>query len=102
MTNRRLYTQKFSDAMQILSDTIPIQLPDAGFYFWLETPISDTEFTKLLYRDYNVTVLPGSYLGREAHGINPGVNHVRIALVATLAECTEAMQRIKKCISHLK
>ena len=100
--NRRLYTQKFSDAMQILSDTIPIQLPDAGFYFWLETPISDTEFTKLLYRDYNVTVLPGSYLGREAHGINPGVNHVRIALVATLAECTEAMQRIKKCISHLK
>lgn len=99
--NRRLYAQKFSDAMQILSSTTAIQLPDAGFYFWLQTPMSDTEFTKRLYRDYNVTVLPGSFLGREANGVNPGANHVRIALVATPSECAEAMQRIKNFINDL-
>ncbi|GKS69749.1 succinyldiaminopimelate aminotransferase apoenzyme [Nitrosomonas sp. PY1] len=99
--NRRLYTQKFSDAMRILSDVINIQMPDAGFYFWLETPISDTEFTKRLYQDYNVTVLPGSYLARDVHGVNPGANYVRIALVTTPLECAEAMQRIKDFISDL-
>ena len=99
--NRRLYTQKFSDAMRILSDVINIKMPDAGFYFWLETPISDTEFTKRLYQDYNVTVLPGSYLARDAHGVNPGTNYVRIALVATPSECVEAMQRIKNFVSDL-
>lgn len=99
--NRRLYTQKFSDAMRILSDVINIQMPDAGFYFWLETPISDTEFTKRLYQDYNVIVLPGSYLARDAHGINPGTNYVRIALVTTPSECVEAMQRIKNFVNDL-
>ncbi|MEK7778680.1 MAG: succinyldiaminopimelate transaminase [Pseudomonadota bacterium] len=99
--NRRLYTQKFSDAMRILSDVINIQMPDAGFYFWLETPISDTEFTKRLYQDYNVIVLPGSYLARDAHGVNPGTNYVRIALVTTPSECAEAMQRIKNFVSDL-
>ena len=63
----------------------------------MRTPISDVEFTQKLYHDYNVIVLPGSYLGREAHGVNPGENFVRIALVAPLAECMEAMERIKNC-----
>ncbi len=99
--NRRLYTQKFSDAERILSDVINLQMPDAGFYFWLETPISDTEFTKRLYQDYNVTVLPGSYLARDVHGVNPGANYVRIALVTTPLECAEAMQRIKNFMSDL-
>jgi N-succinyldiaminopimelate aminotransferase len=99
--NRRLYTQKFSDAIRILSDVINIQMPDAGFYFWLETPISDTEFTKRLYQDYNVIVLPGSYLARDAHGVNPGTSYVRIALVTTPSECAEAMQRIKNFVSDL-
>jgi N-succinyldiaminopimelate aminotransferase len=69
-------------------------MPDGGFYLWLRTPIDDATFARELQRQYNVLVLPGSYLARDAHGANPGRNHVRIALVAPLAECVEAVQRI--------
>jgi N-succinyldiaminopimelate aminotransferase len=99
--NRRLYAQKFSSSIALLSDTMAVQIPDAGFYLWIKTPISDTEFTKQLYQDYNVTVLPGSYLARDAHGINPGKKYVRIALVASPQACVEAMSRIKSLVTHL-
>jgi N-succinyldiaminopimelate aminotransferase len=78
-----------------------ISKPDAAFYLWVKTPVSDVEFTRKLYQDYNVTVLPGSYLARHAHGINPGENFVRIALVAPLTECIEAASRIKMLMSCL-
>lgn len=99
--NRRLYAQKFSDAIALLSDVTMVRMPDAGFYLWIRTPISDTEFTKRLYQDYNVTVLPGSYLARDAHGMNPGRDFVRIALVASPQECIEAMNRIKSFLKTL-
>ncbi|MBK7364444.1 MAG: succinyldiaminopimelate transaminase [Nitrosomonas sp.] len=99
--NRRIYHEKFKDALAILNGCLPAKMPDAGFYLWVRTPINDQDFTQMLYRDYNVIVLPGSYLGREAHGFNPGENFVRIALVAPLAECSQAMQRIKECISQI-
>ena len=76
-------------------------MPEAAFYLWVKTPISDTEFAQRLYRDYNVLVLPGSYLAREAHGVNPGRNFVRIALVAPLAECLEAAERIAALMRQL-
>ena len=69
-------------------------MPDAAFYFWVKTPIADTEFARRLHEEQNVTVLPGSYLGRTAHGVNPGENYVRMALVAPLNECVEAAHRI--------
>lgn len=99
--NRRLYAQKFSSSITLLSDAMAVQMPDAGFYFWIKTPIDDTEFTKRLYQDYNVTVLPGSYLARDAHGMNPGKNYVRIALVASPQECIEAVNRIKSLVIQL-
>ncbi|AEJ02647.1 succinyldiaminopimelate transaminase [Nitrosomonas sp. Is79A3] len=99
--NRRLYAQKFSSSIALLSDTMAVQMPDAGFYLWIKTPVNDTEFTKRLYQDYNVTVLPGSYLARDAHGMNPGKNYVRIALVASPQECIEAMNRIKSLVIQL-
>lgn len=99
--NRRLYAQKFANAVALLADVTTVQMPDAGFYLWLKTPISDTEFTKRLYQDYNVTVLPGSYLARDAHGMNPGKDYVRIALVASPRECIEAMNRIKSLVTRL-
>ena len=99
--NRRLYAQKFSSSIALLSDVMAVQMPDAGFYLWIKTPIDDTEFTKRLYQDYNVTVLPGSYLARDAHGMNPGKNYVRIALVASLRECIEAMNRINSLVTQL-
>ena len=69
-------------------------MPDGGFYLWMRTPIDDAEFVRRLHHEYNVLVLPGSYLGREVRGANPGRNHIRIALVAPLAECVEAAERI--------
>ncbi len=92
--NRRLYTEKFSRVLEILKPALPVTLPDAGFYLWARTPVADTAFAQALYRDYNVTVLPGSYLARAAQGVNPGENFVRLALVANTGEAVEAAQRI--------
>lgn len=94
--NRRLYAEKFAAVTPILQEVLDVDLPDAAFYLWAYTGQSDTEFALQLYRDYNVTVLPGSFLAREAHGINPGQGFIRIALVAPLAECMEAAERIRK------
>ena len=99
--NRRLYREKFDVALSILQPVCNVTLPDAAFYLWLPTPISDTEFARRLYIDKNVTVLPGSYLAREAHGVNPGANFVRVALVSSLAECAESARRIRDFIVKL-
>ena len=93
--NRRLYREKFAGAMRILGDTLPVSMPDAGFYLWLKTPVAGIEFCRRLYQEGSVTVLPGGYLAREAHNMNPGEYFVRIALVASVAECMEAMERIR-------
>ncbi len=92
--NRRLYAEKFAQVVAILKPVLPVVMPDAGFYLWIRTPIDDAVFAQGLYRDYNVTVLPGSYLAREAHSVNPGKNFVRLALVANTAETVEAAHRI--------
>jgi N-succinyldiaminopimelate aminotransferase len=96
--NRRLYTEKFSGIVEILRPVLPVNLPDASFYFWLAVPGNDADFAQHLYRDYNVSVLPGSFLAREAHGLNPGKGYVRIALVAELAETLEAAHRIAEYV----
>jgi N-succinyldiaminopimelate aminotransferase len=92
--NRRLYAEKFAKVIALLSPRLPVAKPDAGFYLWLRTPIADTAFAQQLHRDYNVSVLPGSFLAREAHGINPGAFFIRLALVASLDETLEAARRI--------
>ena len=99
--NRRLYAEKFYQAAALLKPVLAVKLPDAGFYLWLRVPIADTHFAQQLYRDYNVTVLPGSFLAREAHGVNPGENFIRIALVPELNETLEAVQRIADFIKKL-
>jgi len=93
--NRRLYREKFDAVTPLISHHLVTARPDAGFYLWARTPIADTEFALGLQREYNVTVLPGSYLARESGGTNPGENYVRIALVAPLQECLEAARRIE-------
>jgi len=92
--NRRLYREKFARVTPMLARWLDVSLPDAGFYLWARTPIADTEFARRLQAEYNVTVLPGSYLARESGGINPGAGFVRIALVADTPECVEAAERI--------
>jgi N-succinyldiaminopimelate aminotransferase len=93
--NRRLYREKFAAVTPLIAAHLGTARPDAGFYLWARTPISDTEFALGLQREYNVTVLPGSYLARESGGVNPGESFVRIALVAPLDECLEAARRIE-------
>lgn len=95
--NRRLYAEKFNAVLPLLK----AGKPDGGFYVWLRTPIDDTEFVRRLHHEYNVLVLPGSYLGREVDGNNPGSRHVRIALVAPLKECVEAAERIARLTAKL-
>jgi N-succinyldiaminopimelate aminotransferase len=96
LDNRNLYREKFSAVINILKDTLPVIMPDAGFYLWIKTPIPDTEFAQRLYAEQNVTVLPGQFLGRETENGNPGSFRVRIALVANINECIDAAKRIKK------
>ncbi len=96
--NRAKYIAKFNEITPMLQEVLDVRLPDAGFYLWARVDqhggISDTEYAKRLYAEYNVTVLPGSYLAREAHGLNPGQNRIRMALVAEVGECLEAARRI--------
>jgi N-succinyldiaminopimelate aminotransferase len=97
--NRALYREKFATVTPMLAQVMEVALPDAGFYLWAKLPTqacggSDTEFARELLAQYNVTVLPGSFLAREAHGINPGVGRIRMALVAAMPECIEAARRI--------
>jgi N-succinyldiaminopimelate aminotransferase len=96
--NRRLYREKFNQVTPVLD----VRLPDASFYLWAGIPASlgldDAEFARELYAATGVTVLPGSYLAREADGRNPGAGRVRMALVAETAECLEAARRIAQFI----
>ncbi|WP_144146701.1 succinyldiaminopimelate transaminase [Paraburkholderia sp. BCC1884] len=95
--NRAKYVQKFATVTPMLAEVLDVRLPDAAFYLWADvsrTGLTDTEFAQRLYADYNVTVLPGSFLARTAHGVNPGRNFVRLALVANVDECTQGAQRI--------
>lgn len=96
--NRRLYAEKFQAITPMLQSVLEVEIPDAAFYLWARTPISDAEFAIKLYRDFNVTVLPGRFLSREAHGINPGAGFIRLALVASLEECLEVARRIQQLI----
>ncbi|GGB82678.1 succinyldiaminopimelate transaminase [Pseudoduganella buxea] len=95
--NRTQYRAKFTVITPLLQQVLDVALPDAGFYLWADvsrTGLTDEEFARRLYEQYNVTVLPGSYLARDAHGSNPGRNRIRMALVAETAEGLEAAQRI--------
>jgi len=99
--NRLLYSQKFSDVLTVLGDSLDVKAPDAGFYLWAKTPISDIDFSQQLFAQQNITVLPGQYLARDTLNGNPGINHIRMALVAPVDECLDAAHRIKQFIQTL-
>jgi len=97
--NRRQYREKFAAVMPILKGALDFEAPDAAFYLWARVPGGDdTRFARDLYEQQHVTVLPGSFLAREAKGVNPGKGFVRIALVEGLDPCVEAARRIVDCV----
>lgn len=101
--NRALYQEKFALWMQELGDLLDLRMPDAGFYFWIKVPAlfdgDDERFVKALYEHAHIYALAGRYLSREVEGINPGEGYVRIALVASVEESREAIERIKKILN---
>lgn len=108
--NRARYGEKFAAVLDILSPVMDVQRPDAGFYLWAKTPeiagMDDEIFTRGLFAQQNVTVVPGRYLSRETRlengeTFNPGANRVRMALVAPLEECIDAAQRIRSYVETL-
>lgn len=100
--NRDLYRLKFARVLAELEGCLDVSQPDASFYLWARTPVADEDFARGLFKEFNVTVLPGSYLSREVGGENPGSGYVRMALVAELDNCLEAARRIKRYVSSLK
>jgi N-succinyldiaminopimelate aminotransferase len=112
--NRALYREKFARVTPMLSQVLDVKLPDAGFYLWAGVAAKDSKtggargvgddiaFARGLLAQYNVTVLPGSLLAREAHGVNPGAGRIRMALVAAVDECAEAAERIVSFTRNLQ
>jgi N-succinyldiaminopimelate aminotransferase len=93
--NRQQYREKFAAVLPLLQPLMRVEQPDASFYVWAGVPHADDEgFARDLFAATHVTVLPGQYLAREAHGVNPGRGYVRIALVPDLDACVEAATRI--------
>jgi N-succinyldiaminopimelate aminotransferase len=101
--NRAKYRAKFAAVTPLLEPVLDVRLPDASFYLWAGVPEvwagDDEAFARALYAQYNVTVLPGSYLARDTtHSANPGRGRIRMALVAETAECVEAAGRIVRFV----
>jgi N-succinyldiaminopimelate aminotransferase len=92
--NRRLYREKFAAVTRILHPVTEARMPEGAFYLWLPTGGDDTVFARRLYEAYHVTVLPGSYLARDARGVNPGRGYIRVALVPPHDQCIEAAHRL--------
>ena len=101
IANRVLYREKFSAVVDILGPLLDVRIPAGGFYLWPVSPVDDCRFARGLLQEQNVAVLPGSFLSRTHAGINPGENHVRMALVAPLDDCIEAAQRIRAYLAGL-
>jgi len=99
--NRAIYRQKFDAVLEVLRGVLEVERPAAGFYLWPKTPIEETAFARELFRQQNVTVLPGGFLSRPTPAGDPGAGRVRLALVAPLEECVEAARRIRSFVAGL-
>jgi aspartate/methionine/tyrosine aminotransferase len=86
---REKYKKNFEAAKEVLG----VDTPEATFYIWLKVE-DEIAFTTKLYKEYNLKVIPGSFLGREGEG----KGYVRLALVYEADKTREALQRIARCL----
>ena len=100
--NRAIYRRKFEATQPLVSKACGGELPEGAFYYWLDIGIDDELFASQLFKQENITVLPGRYLGREVNGENPGSQHIRVALVAPFDECVAAIRRMCDLINELR
>ena len=98
--SRRLYREKFAKFYERVNPVLPLQMPDAAFYFWANVGGDDAAFARDLFAETHITVLPGSYIAREANGVNPGKGFVRMALVSTVEDAVEAADRMHKFLAR--
>ncbi|PHS42196.1 MAG: hypothetical protein COB07_00180 [Sulfurovum sp.] len=84
---RAKYKANFEAAKEVLG----LDAPEATFYIWLKVE-DEIAFTTRLYEEYNLKVIPGSFLGREGEG----QGYVRLALVYEADKTREALERIAK------
>ena len=101
VANRALYAGKFRRLQPLVNAALPCAYPEAAFYLWAKTPIPDQDLARRLYVEQGVTVLPGSFIGRISNQVNPGENFIRIALVDSLDECSDAVSRIVETVRTL-
>ena len=100
--NRREYDDKYRAAIACFESNQEIKRPDGGFYIWMKLPCNDEEFAKKLYEDSGVLTLPGTYLGRENHGYNPGEGYLRLAVVHDVNTVTKAFTAVNNTLSGYK
>jgi N-succinyldiaminopimelate aminotransferase len=97
--NRKLYQEKFDRVLPILAPVLDVRKPAGAFYLWPDVHEDDEKFTRDLFAQQNLTLLPGSYLARESQGENPGRGRVRISLTANVDQCVLAAERIRAFIT---
>lgn len=100
--NRKLYQEKFARVLPILAPVLEVSRPDGAFYLWPDVGEDDEQFTRDLFAEQNLTLLPGSYLAREFNGENPGRGRVRISLTAAVEQCVVAAERIREFVAGRK
>ena len=89
----KAFRQKYRANFEVAKEILGVKMPEATFYIWLEVE-NDIEFTKGLYKEKNLKVIPGSFLSRDGQG----KENVRIALVESEEKTKEALLRIKDYI----
>jgi N-succinyldiaminopimelate aminotransferase len=96
--NRALYRDKFLQVLPILQPVLDMPLPAGAFYLWPDIGGDDALFTRRVFEQKHLMIVPGSYLARETATGNPGRGRVRISLVPSLADCVQAAHRLRDVV----
>lgn len=90
-----IFREKYKKNFQLAKEILGVEMPEATFYIWLKVE-DEIDFAVKLYANYNLKVLPGSFLGRKEEG----KGYVRLALVYEEAKTAQALKRIKLALEQ--